>query len=66
MRQFANEDVEVRRYIDTEGLRISLVEKMEVVSAWSGKLMGVIVVSGLMFTCYQGAKAVASGKKGTL
>jgi hypothetical protein len=62
VRQFANEDLEVRRYIDTEGLRISLEEKMEVVSALSGKIMGVIIVSGLMFTCYQGAKAVASGE----
>jgi ABC-type multidrug transport system fused ATPase/permease subunit len=62
VRQFANEDAEVKRYIDTEGLRISLEEKMEVVSAWSGKVMGVIIVSGLMFTCYQGSKAVASGE----
>lgn len=62
MRQFANEDVEVKRYSDTEGLRISFQEKMDVVSSWSGKIMGVIVVSGLMFTCYQGSKAVASGE----
>jgi ABC-type multidrug transport system fused ATPase/permease subunit len=64
VRQFANEDAEVGRYMDTEGLKITLEERREVVSAWSGKIMGVIVVSGLMFTCYQGAKAVASGELG--
>ena len=47
VRQFANEDAEVGRYMDTEGLKITLEERREVVSAWSGKIMGVIVVSGL-------------------
>jgi ABC-type multidrug transport system fused ATPase/permease subunit len=62
VRQFANEDHEVYSYSRTESFRNQLHEHMEVVGSGTGKIMGVIIVSGLCLTCYLGSLAVQAGE----